>query len=258
MKHRVGLIVLLVCSILLLTGCNNLWSVDGNSSFSSEVVPGEVVGYVPQKWALNASNFSSINEKDIVTFGTYEQDNNTENGTEDIEWIVLRIERGKALLTSKYVLDARQFDESHEEVYWENSDIRRWLNGAFYQTAFSKKDKELIYKYEKDDVNDNVFLLNYSEANLLLKSANAVQTSMTNYADSKTPLLETIDDWWLRDTTWYRKSGNLYYKVVGDPYDEKNELVRFAQQTSNNDFETNYSRPTTLNGVRPSVWVCLE
>ncbi len=42
---------------------------------------------------------------DIVYFGAYEQDNNTSNGKEDVEWIVLAKENEKALVISKYALD---------------------------------------------------------------------------------------------------------------------------------------------------------
>lgn len=43
----------------------------------------------------------------LVRFGSYEQDNDTSNGKEPIEWIVLSVdeEQGRALLLSRYVLD---------------------------------------------------------------------------------------------------------------------------------------------------------
>lgn len=41
---------------------------------------------------------------DIFKFGSYEQDNDTSNGKEDIEWLVLEVKDGKALLISKYAL----------------------------------------------------------------------------------------------------------------------------------------------------------
>lgn len=38
---------------------------------------------------------------DYVFFGAYEQDNNTSNGKEDVEWLVLEVKDGKALVISK-------------------------------------------------------------------------------------------------------------------------------------------------------------
>ena len=46
----------------------------------------------------------------IVTFGQYEQDNNTGNGPEEIEWIVLDVQDGKSLLLSRYGLDAKPYN----------------------------------------------------------------------------------------------------------------------------------------------------
>ena len=48
----------------------------------------------------------------IITFGAYEQDNNTRNGKEPIEWQVLEIKGGRALLISKYGLDAKRYNTS--------------------------------------------------------------------------------------------------------------------------------------------------
>ena len=53
---------------------------------------------------------STVRIGDIVTFGRYEQDNNLDNGPEEIDWIVLDIQGDKALLLSKYGLDAKQYN----------------------------------------------------------------------------------------------------------------------------------------------------
>lgn len=87
---------------------------------------------------------------DVVTFGTYEQDNNTKNGPEDIEWIVLEISSDKQslLLLSRYCLDCVQFNDEYKGVTWEDSYVREWLNDTFYYSAFSssqRKSLELIY-----------------------------------------------------------------------------------------------------------------
>ena len=259
---------LLAVTLALLPICIRLGKYNGKpstlsnqSAFSSTVEsnPTDVEEYIPQHLELNAANASLINEKDIVTLGTYEQDNNAENGAEDIEWIVLHIERGKALLISKYVLDVHPFNETDGEVYWENSDIRKWLSDEFYKTAFSKKDKEFIFEYERDDIKDNVFLLNRYETDMFFLADNDVKTSLTNYADSKTPLLETIDSWWLSGTTWYESSNaGVYIPYYGDPYAAKNNLIRLANEMSNTVLDYSFSRPTKMSGVRPSIWVSLE
>jgi len=56
-----------------------------------------------------------------------------------IEWRVLDVQDGKALLLSEYFLTPWRYIRYHNiftEVTWENSDIRWWLNNDFYHTNF--------------------------------------------------------------------------------------------------------------------------
>ena len=49
---------------------------------------------------------------DIIEFGSYEQDGDESNGAEPIQWEVLKVEDGRALVISKYVLDSHPFNKS--------------------------------------------------------------------------------------------------------------------------------------------------
>ena len=114
----------------------------------------------------------TISAGDVTKFGIYEQDNNLLNGQESIEWIVLTVEDGQALLLSKYALDAKAFDDdSTDGRAWESCTLRTWLNGTFYDAAFDDADKEMIifadtYNAENpnydtangDDTQDYVFI----------------------------------------------------------------------------------------------------
>ena len=87
---------------------------------------------------------------DIVTFGSYEQDKNLNNGSEDIEWLVLGITKdGKSmLLISRYCLDWVQFNDEKVGVTWEDSYVREWLNDTFLNEAFTRTEQkrmEVIY-----------------------------------------------------------------------------------------------------------------
>lgn len=125
---------------------------------------------------------------DIVTFGSYEQDNDLTNGAEPIEWQYVADRDGHKLLLSKYALDGRAYHDIIEGITWENCTLRKWLNNDFYNTAFSDSDKEKIvtaYNENPDSTelyssseswgeyyggqggnatNDKVFLLNWKEA----------------------------------------------------------------------------------------------
>ena len=53
----------------------------------------------------NYDKEKSFKDFDSVVLGSYEQDGDTTNGKEGIEWLVLKKENNKALLFSKYILD---------------------------------------------------------------------------------------------------------------------------------------------------------
>ena len=118
----------------------------------------------------------SVKVGDTVSFGVYEQDSNTENGMEPIEWTVLNKSGNELFLISRYILDARSYDNSDKDVIWEKSSLRSWLNDEFYSTAFSLDEQDKIQSvnlsnpdntfYGTDggeDTNDKVFCLSVEE-----------------------------------------------------------------------------------------------
>ena len=99
----------------------------------------------PQEATLYERVGGKLYVGDEFTLGTYEQDNNLDNGAEDIEWIVLeKTGDNEYLCISKYVLDAQFFGKDNLEIRnrWSTSYLREWLNNSFYNTAFG--DTNLI------------------------------------------------------------------------------------------------------------------
>lgn len=81
---------------------------------------------------------------DIVYWGTYEQDNVPDSSKEDIAWIVLERTNDQLLLISKYALDCKQYNYKRDNVVWETCSLREWLNGEFFNEAFSPEQQERI------------------------------------------------------------------------------------------------------------------
>ena len=151
-----------------------------------------------------------------VTFGTYEQDGNTGNGAEPIEWYVLEEKDGKTLLISKYILDAQPYDKwgvgytwyltnprPVSDHTWVTSSLRAWLNGAFMKTAFTADEQAKIQSYASTDTKnfgtttadvapskdahvesatDKVFLLSVWEAKTYFDNDDARMATPTLYA----------------------------------------------------------------------------
>ncbi len=143
---------------------------------------------------------AQLNVGDVICFGAYEQDNDINNGKEPIEWLVLDVkEDGRALLLSRFLLDAMPYDEKgrlaiYDNSYvlpaWRDCSLRAWLNGEFFDAAFNETEKaDIVLTYIKDDNNpdeegvlDSVFLLSKTEAETYLKAETLISCFPTAYA----------------------------------------------------------------------------
>lgn len=85
-----------------------------------------------------------INDEGYYVFGSYEQDGNEANGPEPIEWEILDENENGTLLISRYVLDGVPYSPFDEEVTWETSSLRSWMNNDFYNAAFDDEQKRKI------------------------------------------------------------------------------------------------------------------
>lgn len=122
--------------------------------------------------------FADANVGDVVLFGDYEQDNNGNNGAEAIEWIVVEKSETEVKLLSKSVLTVMGY-ASNNEVRWEMSNVRAFLNNDFFAGAFNVQEQEVLavntVKAEKNpqamyydndpgaDTEDKVYIFSYSE-----------------------------------------------------------------------------------------------
>lgn len=127
---------------------------------------------------LKIVSLANASVGDVVLFGHYEQDCDLANGKEPVEWIVLYNNRGRALLLSRYGLDAQPFHTENAEVTWRTCSLRRWLNREFLSACFNREEQSRIlrrtvtatgnWKYPHvapgNNTKDRVFLLSMKEA----------------------------------------------------------------------------------------------
>lgn len=190
---------------------------------------------------------------DTVRFGNYEQDNDTSNGKEKIEWQVLAKENNKVLVLSKYALDCQPYNTANEDVTWETCTLRLWLNRTFLNYAFTTKEQAAIAqtnitadKNPKHDTapgnatTDKVFLLSTDEANKYFSSDSARQCKPTDYAVANGAKSASGNCWW-----WLRSPGGSQDGASGVSYigsvgvgGIRVDIDRFA--------------------VRPAMWINLD
>ena len=206
---------------------------------------------------------------DIIRLGSYEQDNNTSNGKEEIEWIILEKDEDKLYVISKYILDYKPFNEKFTNVTWETSTLREWLNDSFYLSSFNENEKEMIlktkYKAESNDVYpstdigndtfDNISLLSYSEANKYFTSDSKRCCDPTEYAVKQNVYDRYKDDYKKGSAAWgLRTSAGVQWALIV-------EGIEFPTGAFHNTFEIKKQGEFGSSdidfgtGVRPTIWI---
>ncbi len=202
------------------------------------------------------TGISYNNIGDTVTFGGYEQDNDTGNGTELIEWVVLDTDGENVLLLSKYGLDAQAYNTSGETVTWENSTLRRWLNETFYEAAFNEAERQAIVTVTNvnpdnerwgtsggNDTEDMVFLLSIDETETYFADRNdTLWTEATPYAVQQGAFVsdDGCSPWWLRSP--------------GDDNDG-GFCAAYVDYPPTGVVLSGYAAERSSRVVRPAVWV---
>ena len=197
--------------------------------------------------------FQNIKEQQYIIFGAYEQDNKTSNGKEDIEWLVLEVKDGKALVISKYALDHKPYNTSETDVTWETCTLRKWLNNDFINAAFSAEEKAMIPtvtvsadknpKYDTNPGNatqDQVFLLSITDVNKYFSSGGARQCKPTNFAVANGAY--KCDN---GNCSWLLRSPGHNQDIAAEVTDDGYVFV-FGSSCGN-----------ALCGVRPALWIDL-
>ena len=163
--------------------------------------------------------FKNAKVGDYVKFGNYPQTSN--GGVQPIEWQVLSKENNKMLVISRYGLDAKRFDDDSND--WENSEIRKWLNGEFYNKAFTDQEKKSIKSSNLSDVGttDNVFLLSRAEAEKYFANDELRKCKVTDYAKNNGAYTDGsgCSWWWLRSPCPRNRSIYVYNVFYGGSID---------------------------------------
>ncbi len=192
---------------------------------------------------------------DYIIFGAYEQDNNTANGKEPIEWLVLDVDEKtkRVLVISKYALDCKQYNTTYTDITWEKCSLRAWLNNEFISAAFSTEEQAaipmaLVSADENPDYStapgritmDRVFALSIKQVNQFFVNDDARMCAPTDYAVANKVYTEDGNCWW-----WLRTPGETLYKAAG---------VSKSGYVYNGGDNVHFSDMA----VRPAMWIDLD
>lgn len=194
----------------------------------------------------------TVHSFEELNFGKYMQSGTSEK--ESITWKILHKEGNKALVISKYALDCKPYNDTETGVTWETCSLRNWLNGEFFNSAFSEKEKEKILttnvtaesnpKYDTpagNDTEDKVFLLSINQSKEYFESASERSCNATIYSQKQGADTKKGDFcwWWLRS-----------------PGDNSNYAAGVNSDGSVN--RSGHSINDDSDAVRPAMWIKLD
>lgn len=176
-----------------------------------------------------------LNNDVIINGSKYHKTENNYFKYEPIKWRVLHYENSEAFLLADAILDSQPYHSENEEIDWEKSSIRAWLNNEFINKAFSNEENKAINTVElinKDNskygtqggknTSDKLFLLSLSEVD------ETEESKEYGFWDKKTRkckndnFSEETYFWWLRSpgNSSHDAAGVYYYGwVFGYGYD---------------------------------------
>lgn len=192
-----------------------------------------------------------------VWMGEYEQDNNTGNGKESIEWIVLDIDGDYVLLISRYAIDARPYNRSYTSVTWEDSSLRAWLNDDFYYSAFSSNERSKIAYATIDNPNnpgygtyggrettDKLYILSISEAKYYFKEGAGLYCEPTKYTKVRARA---------NDSSIGNYNANVWWWWLRTPGSQQQYAA--TVNTTGGIVNIGYHVDDSYVGVRPVMWI---
>lgn len=212
----------------------------------------------PEGYTVNSTyiaQWHDMPEGVMVTFGAYEQDSDTSNGQEPIEWLVLdKSEDGNAYyLVSRYVLEWMPYHSSaSSDGTWSTCDLRTWLNGTFLDKAFDDTQRAAILHTTRENTQttDYVFLPNWADANLIAVDDTPARLGiMTPYVQEKEAIQRSG-----HHTTRGAYKGVAYWTMSND---DKNSIGGTISYLSPVQYLAKSGR-LGPEGVRPAMWVSAE
>ncbi|WP_337563157.1 DUF6273 domain-containing protein [Phascolarctobacterium succinatutens] len=165
------------------------------------------------KSTMDRAAFVNVKVGDIITFGNYWQGKDESDGKQPVEWQVLDVKDGKALVISKYGLINHEYNEKWTGATWETCTLRKWLNDTFIKDIFSAEemkavtlsdvsaDKNPRYNTNQgNDTKDKLFLLSIKEVEQYFVSNEKRLCKPTKYAVYNGADKDSCGHgwWWLR------------------------------------------------------------
>ncbi len=178
-------------------------------------------------------------------------------------WRVIDIQNGRVLIITQDIVELRWYHDEFVEVTWADCEIRKYLNGEFYN-SFNQSEKAKIAAVCNrnpdnpwfrtrggNDTNDCIFLLSIEEvcqyfgnstAKLRSKGSQIWHIDDENNGKRQAAYSEDFHWWRLRSPGYYSRT-SASISNTGYVYVRGNGV---------------YGRPRDSGGIRPALWLKLD
>ena len=182
-----------------------------------------LLGAAFSAFAEGEENVDPVTGYPVVTFGRWHVNadvQDSEDGKDPVEWLVLENDGKSALLLSRYILLETNFNLRYGDAsgkVWAKSTLREYLNGEFLSAVFTKEEQKAIRassvknpagpstKTKGGSSKDKVFLLSYEELEKYLPTQESRVAECTEFsqilmknAGYDVEIAMQPESWWLR------------------------------------------------------------
>lgn len=166
-----------------------------------------------------------------VCFGTYQ-------GT-PIYWRVVDASGKMRMLLAEDVVLERAYNEQRVDCYWQNVTLRKYLNGAFLQEAFTPEERRMILNARRTNECNEQFYTNGGSVTMD-KVFILSKKELDTYLPESEPERRALGRWW-----WLRTPGDNLLAVTAVDADGSVYM---------HGVNVNYPN----GGVRPAMWILLR
>ena len=193
---------------------------------------------------------------------------------DDIAWRVLAIEDGRVLVIAEDIIDLRPYNEKYEDITWEQSTIRQWLNTDFYNglpekvkqyvatTLLINTDNSYYGTPGGNNTTDKVFLLSIYEAEWYFRSCATRQAGINltpetirwyngEWGGDIEQIVREYGGWW-----WWLRSPDYFASGAANVVCLDGEIIDFDFGDRGVFVDDNFV-DNDLVGIRPAMWISM-
>ena len=183
------------------------------------------------------SEYGYLSVGDHFYFGSYPQ--SAYGDVQPIEWRVLAVKDGKALVISEKLLDCIKYNDRYTEVTWETCTLRGWMNNAFLNQAFSSSEQAKIATVINQNPDNTTFHSEGGSATQDKIFALMLDDVPIYFRKNRLPNGELTSWWWLRTSGSHNAAASRVFEA-GD-YTSRGAIVTYKGGCA-----------------RPAMWLILE